>query len=764
MDATLDACLRSWPAHPWLWASLGVAGILYARGFVYWHARDPGRWPAWRLAAFVGALATLFLAIASPIEPFSSLLLQAHMLQHLLLMMLFAPLWWLSAPLFPLLRGLPAPVRIYWAAPLLRSRALRRGLARLAQPLVALAIYTLVTWLWHVPYLYELALRSDRWHYVEHACFLAAALLFWHAVVRPFPSRPVWSAWLLLPALLLADVQNTVLSALFAFSDRPLYEFYASGPRIAGISALDDQRAAGVLMWVPGSIAFLLPLFGIAARLMYGSRPSIALASARRRQPVALPIVGHPAAPVRANQRRFDLFEVPVIGAWLRPRHARLAAQLATLGLALLIMADGFLSSAPAPMNLAGVLPWIHWRAFVVFALVGAGNFACFACPFTLPRRVLNRWLPAGRAWPRALANKWLPIGLVWLFFWAYEAFKLWDSPWLTAWIILGYFTSALAIDSIFRPGTFCKHVCPVGQFNFALSLVSPLSVAVRDANVCASCATMDCIRGNAAAPGCALELYQPRKRDNLDCTFCLDCAQACPHANVGILSVNRAAPWKRRSVRFDVALLIVAMVFAAFANAAGMVAPALAWQDRVAAAWGLDRLGTTTLTFLVLFVALPAALVGAAAMFSGGNWRSAIASYSVALLPIGLAMWAAHYGFHLATSYAGVVPASQRALLDVGVSTFGAPEWRYSCCAAVADWIPRAEILALDLGLLASLYVGYRVSSERAGRRWRRALLPWATLIVLLFCSGVWIVLQPMEMRGLITPGGAARVARATR
>ena len=110
---------------------------------------------------------------------------------------------------------------------------------------------------------YELALRSDGWHYLQHACFLGTALLFWYPVVRPYPSRPRWSRWLLVPYLILADVQNTVLSALLTFSDRVLYPHYAAVPRLGRLSALEDQAAAGVLMWVPGSVVFLLPLFWI---------------------------------------------------------------------------------------------------------------------------------------------------------------------------------------------------------------------------------------------------------------------------------------------------------------------------------------------------------------------------------------------------------------------------------------------------------------------------------------------------------------------
>jgi cytochrome c oxidase assembly factor CtaG len=772
MNEPLEAFIRSWPWHPWLWAALTTSTFIYARGFAYWHKRYPVRWPIGRLAAYLAAMLSMFLALGSPIEPFSALLLEVHMVQHLLLMMLAAPLFWLSAPLFPLLHGLPAEVRRYWVPPLLRARFLRKQAARLTHPATAFVIYSVVTWFWHVPSVYDLALRSPAWHYVEHSCFLVAALLFWYGIVRPFPSRPVWSAWLVLPILLLADVQNTILSALFTFSSRPLYPYYANGPRIWGISALDDQVSAGVLMWVPGSVAFLLPFFVITARLMYGSRPTRAPLEKRRSpQLIVLPIVGQPpsvTSPV-VRQRRFDLLRVPLIGGLLRWRHARIALQMPLLALALVVMWDGFFSSAPGPMNLAGVLPWIHWRGLLVLVLLGAGNFFCMSCPFTLPRRLLRSVLPEGRVWPRSLQNKWLSIALVLAFFWAYEVYSLWNSPWFTAWLVLGYFAFALAIDSLFRAGTFCKYVCPVGQFNFVLSMCSPLAVRVRDPDLCARCTTNECIRGSETVPGCQAGLFQPRKSGNMDCTFCLDCVHGCPHSNVGVLASDRPGLWRAWSHangQPDQAALIALIVFAAFANAAGMVAPVLAWQDQFSQSLGVDRFATGSLSVVVLFMVVPVMLTGITVLLSSpssNEWQKTFVRYSYTLLPLGFAMWLAHYGFHLATSFGSIVPTTQRFLADIGSSPFGEPRWALSCCATVADWVPRAEILALDLGFLGSLYVAYRIAIEAQTRLAVRQFVPWALLLLILFAAGVWIVLQPMEMRGML-PTAPDEVARLER
>ena len=522
MSPTVDAFLRSWPVAPWLWAGLVLAAAIYLRGWSALSRRDPTTWHGGKLAAFLAGLAALFLALGSPIEPFGPLLLQVHMMQHLLLMMVAPPLLWLGAPLFPMIRGLPRPIRTYWLVPILRSPSLRRVFGRLTHPVPALALYVLMTWLWHAPAIYEVALRSPGWHRLQHVCFLGSSLLFWYPVVRPYPSRPRWSRWLLIPYLLSADISNTVLSALLTFSDRVLYPHYEQIPRISGISAIDDQSTAGVLMWVPGSVAFLFPLFGIGIRLLLGEDPttrpspnlrgSEALSEPARGTGVSSGSAGVSPTPgrtelltvidpgeIRSSRPGFDALRLRILGPFLRWRHARLTLQLVMALLAGAVIVDGLTGTQVAGMNLAGVLPWIHWRGVLILGLLAAGNLSCMACPFLVPRTLARRWLPARLRWPRRLRGKWPAVILLALFFWAYEAFSLWDRPRWTAWIAVGYFVAAFAIDGLFRGASFCKHLCPIGQFNFVQSLVSPLEVKVRDEDVCTSCRTKDCIRGSSS-------------------------------------------------------------------------------------------------------------------------------------------------------------------------------------------------------------------------------------------------------------------------
>jgi cytochrome c oxidase assembly factor CtaG len=256
--APLDAraVLTAWNVEPALVAALGFAALVYVRGWRRLHARRPARIGAGRLAAFVGGLGALFVALASPLDTLADRFLAVHMAQHIVLLVVAPVLLLLGAPMAPLLHGLPAG----------GTRAVVGAFAsrvadRLRNPLLGLLAMSLATWAWHVPAAFELALASRPWHVAEHASFLGAGLLFWWPVVRPWPFRARWPEWAMIPYLLLADVQNTGLAALLVFSDRVLYPSYGRGP-----DALTDQVIAGLLMWVPMSLAYLVPAAMLTAR------------------------------------------------------------------------------------------------------------------------------------------------------------------------------------------------------------------------------------------------------------------------------------------------------------------------------------------------------------------------------------------------------------------------------------------------------------------------------------------------------------------
>jgi cytochrome c oxidase assembly factor CtaG len=768
MTAAAQALLRSWSVDPVVTLGLTAAGLFYFKGWKIFHRLTPALFPRLRLVSFVAGLVTLWLALDSPLDAFADLLLSAHMVQHLLLLMVIPPLILLGFPFLPLLRGLPRGWAHEGIAPFLHWAPLRKVARVLTAPVVCWGVMVATLCSWHIPALFELTLRSPDWHKFEHSCFLGAGLLFWWPVVRPLPYRPRWPLWSIPIYLLAADLVNTALSATLTFSDHVLYPTYAQVPQLFAATALIDQATAGVIMWVPGSLAFIIPAVVLTVQLLSPSaslvRPGVSLAKARFSTPRAARQVAQVGARVP-----FDLLKVPVVGKLLRSQAVRRTMQFTMLLLAIIVVVDGVRGPQSSSVNLAGVLPWTYWRAFAVIALLAAGNLFCMVCPFTLPRDLGRRAGWRQRIWPRALRSKWFALGVLVLFFWAYEIFGLWDKPIWTAWLIVNYFLVAFAIDALFRGASFCKYVCPIGQFQFITSLVSPFEVKVRSADACASCRTHDCLHGNERQPGCGTNLYLPRKSGNLDCTFCLDCVRACPHDNIGLIAMTpgldvvndpQRSSIGRLSRRLDLAALALVFVFAAFVNAAFMTAPVASWRDGLAARVGLQSppamssvLLLTALVLVPAVIALSVARVSRALSSVSAPTQELLCRFSMCLVPLGAAMWAAHFLFHLETGWTSGWWALQRAAQDFG--------WRLSKGFSVgsssplisADSMLVMQTLVLDGGLLLALYLGWRLARIYAPRL-RDAfglLAPWAGLAALLFGFGIWIFLQPMQMRGVV-------------
>ncbi|PYO74590.1 MAG: cytochrome c oxidase assembly protein [Gemmatimonadetes bacterium] len=234
---TLDVPLAwdRWNVHLSVAAGLALLGGLY----VYLGGlRSAPR----HVASFVGALVVLFLALNGPLHNLSdSYLFSAHMAQHLLLTLVFPPL---------LLYGTPAWV----VRPLLGPRWIM-AVARVAtRPLMAAIIFSAPIVIWHVPVLYEAALRHHNLHIVQHLVFLSTAVIMWWPVLSPIPELPRAQHLVQLLYLFLLGIPMSVTGALITLSDSVLYPFYATAPRVGGLSPLDDQQIGGLLMWVLGGL------------------------------------------------------------------------------------------------------------------------------------------------------------------------------------------------------------------------------------------------------------------------------------------------------------------------------------------------------------------------------------------------------------------------------------------------------------------------------------------------------------------------------
>jgi putative membrane protein len=268
MITSTQPLLQSWSPPITVSASLFLASVVYARGWFRLHATFPKLISAWRLAAFLTGVAGVWLAIGSPLEVFDDVSLTVHMVQHLLLMSFAPPVILLGWPALPLLRGLPRWVGRFIIGPVSRSACIKWLANAVTHPLVCwlAAAFALVGW--HVPSVYDAALRWEWLHVLEHASFFVAGILFWWPVVQPWPSTNRWPRWLIPLYLFCATFPCDVLSGFLAFCDRVVYVSYLSGPPIFGMSPLQDQECGAALMWVSVTLIFLIPAVVVTMEIL----------------------------------------------------------------------------------------------------------------------------------------------------------------------------------------------------------------------------------------------------------------------------------------------------------------------------------------------------------------------------------------------------------------------------------------------------------------------------------------------------------------
>jgi polyferredoxin len=483
----------------------------------------------------------------------------------------------------------------------------------------------------------------------------------------------------------------------------------------------------------------------------------------------------------------------------------RRALQISVLAIAMVIVAHGLAGPQAAPRNLATVVTWVFYRGLLVVSLLAIGNLFCAACPMMLVRDLARRVVMPRRQWPRAFRNKWPAVALLAAGLFAYEQFDLWSLPFVTALIIIGYFLAALVIDLAFKGASFCRYVCPIGQFNFVAATVAPFSLQVRSMETCRNCKTVDCIKGRQASPeppptllssssgtsrgpspepkpivarGCELGLFLPLKVGNLDCTLCFDCVRACPHDNIGMTSRLPARELAlseprsgigRLARRPDIAALAVLFTFGGLLNAFAMTGTAAHWQHQAVSA----GVPTEAMAFASLFVSAlvvaPLVLIGIAAAAThsvsqgpstsflratAGKRRPRVrvaVQHAYALVPLGAGIWLAHYSFHMLAGLLTVVPVTQNAVIDfVGLPLAGEPMWQLT--GVGPGLLFPFQVGCILLGMLGSIGVASSLTTGHS--RSVRAALPWNLLIATLAIAAVWALAQPMDMRGMVMPG----------
>lgn len=228
MPPDVKAVFEEWSPPIPVTLILVVTTLVYSRGWLHLSRVFPNVFSVRQLGAFIAGLLAVWIAVGSPLAAFDDALLSTHMVQHILLMAVAPPLILLGAPALPLLHGLPEHFVRHVLGPPLRWRPMQRLGSIFTHPAFCWLSATIMVIVWHLPDVFELALRSESWHKAEHACFLMTSILFWWPVVQPWPSIPKWPRWSIPLYLFLGVLANDALSAVLALWDHVLYPSYAT--------------------------------------------------------------------------------------------------------------------------------------------------------------------------------------------------------------------------------------------------------------------------------------------------------------------------------------------------------------------------------------------------------------------------------------------------------------------------------------------------------------------------------------------------------
>jgi putative copper resistance protein D len=253
----LSTLWTGWSFDVEIWLPLLGAATLYLLAARRVSRRHPGNpAPRWRAWAWLAGLLVMLIALQSPIERYDTTLFSVHMVQHILLTMVAAPLLLLAAPITLLLRVATPDTRRRVILPVLHSRPVRL----VAFPVVAWVVFAAVTWAVHFTPVFDAALEDPQIHYLEHALLLATALLFWWPAVAadPAPTRLPHGARI--GYLALGMPLSTFLGLAIFSATAVLYPHYATLQRDWGMSALEDQAWAGGIMWAGGDLVFIVAL------------------------------------------------------------------------------------------------------------------------------------------------------------------------------------------------------------------------------------------------------------------------------------------------------------------------------------------------------------------------------------------------------------------------------------------------------------------------------------------------------------------------
>lgn len=429
------------------------------------------------------------------------------------------------------------------------------------------------------------------------------------------------------------------------------------------------------------------------------------------------------------------------IARLLRWPPLRTIASAVTVAIFLLIIAAGLFGNQNPAMNIAPLLTWTIWWAGLVFLVLYAGKAWCYVCPWDAIASWVGRGRGLGLRWPMFMRNIWPAILLFVLLTWIELGLGITLIPRATAYVALGMLALAVVSGFLFDRKSFCRYGCLVGRISGLYALFASTEVRA-DTSACASCATMDCYRGNARGDGCPTFEFPKTMKLSTYCTMCSECFKSCPHEAMSV----RLRPWGADLVqegrpRTDEAIL--AIILLALTGFHGLT---------MTPAWGEWTAVAPFGALMIAIMALPAALfwllARLSAVWSRQSTWTLFVRYAYALLPIALF-------YHLAHNAEHFLMEGPKALA-LASDPFG---WGWDLFGTATTTFPPMvtlgglwgiQVFFVIVGHLYGLWISERTTRRLVPEKRRAFLaqLPMLAAMVLFSTFSLWLLHQPMEMR----------------
>ena len=444
----------------------------------------------------------------------------------------------------------------------------------------------------------------------------------------------------------------------------------------------------------------------------------------------------------------FNLLDIPAFKRLMKSRWYPAVIAWPTLAVFAFITYELVMGPSAAHDNFGTALTWVLWWPVLPIMFLFAGRIWCTLCPFGTINDLVQRFVGNNRPVPLFLKKFgiWIIDGIFMLITWSDHLWGVVESPLNSGILLLLITLGAVVSGAFFERRTWCRYLCFLGGLsgNYTRGGMVGLSATP---DICASCTTSSCYKGNENAAGCPMFVYPRTMDSNADCNLCGNCVKSCPNDSIRITTrMPSEELWFVRKPQLPVAFLASVIMGIVFVQNITMLD---IWNGVLG--WFEGSLGLTSypVTFTIAFLALMAVpvglLFGASALAARGNGKTVLenfARFGYAIIPLDMAGHIAHNLFHLL--------AEGKAIGHTALGLFGKAVPEASSAILDSATIQVLQYALVALGMVASVYTALRLArgttESKAGRA--TAFAPYALLMLLLAAVNVWLFSMPMGMR----------------